>query len=294
MLENLESCPSCGHQSFQLHINCKDFTVSKEEFQIVKCEKCSLLFTNPRPRSQDLAKYYKSDEYISHTNSATNLIGIIYKIVRSIALKSKIRLINKVSTKGSLLDYGCGTGHFLGQAKKNGWNITGIEPSDSARANVHPNLSKNILDNFDKLPDDVHFNVISLWHVLEHITDLKETLSKLANRLIDDGKLIVAVPNPESYDAQHYKEYWAAYDVPRHLYHFTQKSLAQLLDSLNLKIDYTQPMKFDSFYVSLLSKKYKHGRTHYLKSLINGYKSNSYAEENNNNYSSLIYIISKR
>ncbi|MEQ8243588.1 class I SAM-dependent methyltransferase [Fulvivirga sp.] len=293
MLETLESCPSCGHQSSQLYIKCKDFTVSKEEFQIVKCEKCTLLFTNPRPTSQDLVKYYKSEEYISHTNSATNLIGIIYKTVRSIALKSKVKLINKVSTKGSLLDYGCGTGHFLGQAKSDGWEITGIEPSDSARANVHPNISKNILDNINKLPDDAHFNVISLWHVLEHIADLRETLTQLTQKLTVGGKLIVAVPNPDSYDAQQYQEFWAAYDVPRHLYHFTQKSLAQLLESMNLKIDFTQPMKFDSFYVSLLSEKYKHGKANYLKSLINGYKSNSYAKYNNN-YSSLIYIISKR
>ncbi|MTI41041.1 class I SAM-dependent methyltransferase [Fulvivirga lutimaris] len=294
MLETLESCPSCGHQSYHSYIKCKDFTVTQEEFEIVMCDNCTLLFTNPRPTAKHLGRYYESEEYISHTNTATNIIGIIYKAVRSIALKSKVKLINKASTKGTLLDYGCGTGHFLTQANKAGWQITGIEPSESARANLDENIKSNVYTDINQLKKDVKYNVITLWHVLEHISDLKHTLNLLVAKLADNGKLIVAVPNPDSYDAKVYESYWAAYDVPRHLYHFTQKSLAQLLESMSLKIDYTLPMKFDAFYVSLLSEKYKRGRSNYFNSFINGYKSNSYAKANDNNYSSLIYIISKK
>lgn len=294
MLETLESCPSCGHQSYKSYIKCRDFTVTKEEFQIVKCDSCSLLFTNPRPAAEHLGKYYESEEYISHTNTATNIIGLIYKAVRTIALRSKVKLINKASNKGSLLDYGCGTGHFLAQASKDGWQVTGIEPSASAREHLDHNIKNKVHNSLTKLKDDDSYNIITLWHVLEHISDLKQTLNLLIDKLAEDGKLMVAVPNPNSYDAKLYQSYWAAYDVPRHLYHFTQNSLAQLLNNLNLQIDYIQPMKFDAFYVSLLSEKYKNGSSNYLKSFIKGYKSNSYAKINNKNYSSLIYVISKK
>lgn len=292
MLETLESCPSCGHQSFQYYMTCEDYTVSHENFKIVKCDKCTLIFTNPRPKSSALDKYYESEEYISHTNTATNLIGTIYKTVRSIALKSKVNLINSLSTKGSLLDYGCGTGHFLNAAYQNGWKVKGIEPSDNASSNAISEIKGFIIKDIQNV--NGKFNIISLWHVLEHIADLRATIQSLINKLEETGKLIIAVPNPESYDAQIYREHWAAYDLPRHLYHFSQNSLAQLLNSFNLQIDSVQPMKFDSFYVSLLSEKYKSGKSNYVKSFINGYKSNSYAKINNNNYSSLIYIVSKK
>ena len=294
MLESLESCPSCGHQSFLKYMDCEDFTVSHESFQIVQCTNCTLLFTNPRPIRQHLDKYYQSEQYISHTNNAKNLIGSIYKSVRSIALKSKLKLINSLTPKGNLLDYGCGTGHFLSIAHQNNWKVVGIEPSEQARYNAHESIRPHILKSLEDIDKNTTFNIISLWHVLEHISDLKPTLISLANKLEKSGKLVIAVPNPESYDAEHYREYWAAFDVPRHLYHFTQKSLALLLESVNLQIDSIRPMKFDSFYVSLLSEKYKTGKTNYLKSFINGYKSNSYANNNNNNFSSLIYLVSKK
>jgi len=294
MLETLESCPSCGHQSFQPYITCEDYTVSHEKFHIVKCDNCTLLFTNPRPQSENLGQYYQSEDYISHTNTATNLIGLLYKTVRSFALKSKVKLINKVASKGRLLDYGCGTGQFLNAAKANGWLINGVEPSASARENIQLNIRAVVTDHLDRTKTPQKFNIITLWHVLEHLTDLRHTLSTLVNKLATTGKLIIAVPNAESYDAQLYTEHWAAYDVPRHLYHFTQKSLAQLLESLNLQIDFIEPMIFDSFYVSLLSEKHKNRKSNYLKSFINGYKSNSYAKKNNSNYSSLVYVISKK
>jgi 2-polyprenyl-3-methyl-5-hydroxy-6-metoxy-1,4-benzoquinol methylase len=294
MLETLESCPSCGHQSFQSYIECKDYTVSRETFTIVECDKCSLLFTNPRPDENSLGHYYDSKEYISHTNSATNIIGTIYKTVRSIALKSKINLINSISKKGQLLDYGCGTGHFLNEAKNNGWQVTGIEPSSEANQNTSQEIKDHIYQNIQALDGNHKFDIITFWHVLEHISDLKVTLQHLLNQLSENGKFIIAVPNPKSYDANLYKQHWAAYDVPRHLYHFTQESLARFLNNFNLQIDSIHPMKFDSFYVSLLSEKYKSGKSNYLKSFINGYKSNSYAKNNNNNYSSLIYTVSRK
>lgn len=294
MFEKLENCPLCNSGHFSNYLICKDYSVSKEEFAIVKCEECNFVFTNPRPHPDVLDKYYQSDDYISHQNKGNSIINILYQIARSFTLNKKVKLINKHSPKkGRLLDLGCGTGHFLSAAQKAGWEVTGVEPSALARKQA---IDKNleVVKELTNVSTDQHFDIITLWHVLEHLPDLNESISILYKLLNKKGTLIVAVPNYQSYDAQKFGKFWAGYDVPRHLYHFSHDTMKALMKKHKFKIKSILPMKLDAFYVSLLSNKYKyHGNSKFVNSFITGLKSNTYASKHDNNYSSNIFIISK-
>ena len=294
MYETLERCPVCSGTEFTNYLICKDHSISQENFAIVKCNNCSLLFTTPRPSPKNLSRYYESQDYISHQDKATNPINWVYKLARFFTLRSKVKLIERYQSASQLLDVGCGTGHFLKQAQKNNWQVTGVEPGNDARKIAGNLLRDRVFSSLDDL-DGKTFNIITLWHVLEHVTDLNTYLRTLKKMLAKSGTIIVAVPNHKSYDAMHYKQHWAAYDVPRHLYHFDQSTLSQLFKNHNLKIIDTLPMKLDAFYVSLLSEKYlKRGIKGYLNSIITGLKSNSYAKQNHSEYSSLIYVIESK
>ena len=290
MLEKINKCPICEHENLTDHISCTDHFLSGETFVITKCANCSFLFTNPRPAEEQLSRYYKSDAYISHSDKANNITNSLYKIARHFTLRGKLKLIDSLNTTKSILDYGCGTGDFLLTCKKNGWKISGLEPDNSARDIAIDKTHANIHSSIEQIDAKNKSGVITLWHVLEHVSDLDAVVSRLKAKLDNQGKLVIAVPNYQSFDAQHYKEYWAAFDVPRHLYHFSQDTMQLLLQKHDLKIIDRIPMKLDSFYVSLLSEKYLNGKNNYIRSFINGYKSNIYAKKNNNNYSSMIYI----
>lgn len=293
MFEKLEKCPLCQSEKFSNFIICKDHLLTGESFAITKCNDCSFLFTNPRPLAENISRYYQSKEYISHADKATNLTNAVYKIARHFTLKQKVSLINTLSDQKTILDYGCGTGDFLLTCKKKGWIINGLEPDDIARNKAISKTDENIYAKIEQLNDAKKVSVITLWHVLEHIPDLNYTMNMLKRKLETKGKMLIAVPNIKSLDAQLYKENWAAYDVPRHLYHFSMQTMKLLLKNHGLRIHNILPMKLDSFYVSLLSEKYTNGKSNYVKSFINGYKSNIYAKKNNNNYSSVIYIAGK-
>lgn len=293
MYEKVESCPSCNSKEFNNHIICDDYSVSKESFAIMKCINCGLLVTSPRPNKESIGAYYQSEDYISHTNQANNLLNWVYKIARNYTLKRKFKLINKLASKRSILDYGCGTGHLLNYIQQKGsWKTIGVEPDEMARTIAISDHDLNVVKSLTDLPEK-KFGIITLWHVLEHIHDLNDTIESLRQHLSKKGKLIIAVPNHESLDQQIYKQYWAAYDVPRHLYHFNQLTIKELMKYHKFTLEQTLPMKLDAYYVSMLSEKHKSGKINYLKSVLNGWKSNSWAEKNNNNYSSLIYIFSK-
>lgn len=301
MYERLDKCPVCNHTSFRNFIICKDHAVSQESFAIAECDKCHFKFTNPRPGADKLAGYYESEEYISHNNANNSLINQVYKVARLFTVRHKIALINKLfPSKGNLLDVGCGIGTFVSAAQKNSWKTTGIEPNEKARAEAQKNISITFHANLDELRQNQSFDIITLWHVLEHVPDLNETIARLKKLLAAKGKLIIAVPNCDSLDATLYKHHWAAYDVPRHLYHFTQSTLKKLLAKHQLKLKSIQPMKLDAFYVCFLSEKYSNNLINnsfntkiYLNAVKNGIKSNQWAQINLNNYSSLIYIIAK-
>ena len=274
----------------------KDNSVSKESFVIVQCENCGFKFTNPRPAEASIGQYYQSEEYISHTNKATSITNQAYKLVRTYTIKQKVDLINRLSAKDTILDYGCGTGNFLAACKKNGWQVQGYEPNNLARSQAEELLQQKLTGESSFLDQISHesFQVITLWHVLEHVHTLNETFKKLIQLVKPGGKIIIAVPNADSQDAQVYKENWAAYDVPRHLYHFTQATMRRFLKKHKIELVEVIPMKFDAYYVSLLSEKYVSGNTALFKSVLTGFKSNIYASKNANDYSSLIYVGKKK
>ena len=293
-MEQLNNCPVCQSQTFKDTLTVKDYTVSQEQFKIVTCKKCGFRFTNPRPAGDAIGEYYKAESYISHTNTSKGLISKIYQEVRKFTLKGKLNLINRLSPKkGKLLDVGCGTGMFLDVARENGWKVNGIEPDAGARAIAEKTNQIKINDEVLLSFQHETFDVISLWHVLEHIHQLNETIEWLKARLSKNGSLIIAVPNHESKDANIYQEHWAAYDVPRHLYHFSQNSIKELFAKYGFELKETLPMKFDSFYVSMLSTKYQTGKINYIKAFMDGLKSNLNASKQNQNYSSLIYVFKK-
>lgn len=289
-------CPICEGKTFTPFLNCKDYTVSRETFQIIKCRQCQFGVTSPTP--DNIGDYYLSDSYISHSKKATTLIDKIYLLARSFTLKWKLKLISNYIPKSAdltLLDYGCGTGEFLKKCSSKGWNICGIEPSAKARKQSSEITQTTIAASLEDMSIN-NFNIITLWHVLEHIADLNKTIEKLKDKLSNSGTMFIAVPNHRSWDAKHYSEFWAGYDLPRHLWHFSQSNMEALLQKNSLKLICKIPMKLDAYYVSLLSEKYKHHGastiTGLLNAILNGLKSNLRARKNNE-YSSLIYIVRK-
>lgn len=279
----------------EVYITVKDHSVSSEEFQLVVNNKFGFLETSPQPSSEKLPDYYKSEDYISHTDTRRNLFEKLYHVVRSISLKRKLKLINSFSSEEkNLLDVGCGTGDFLQIAQQNNWTVSGIEPNDKAREIANTKTNNSVYNTEHLLEFSEHsFDIITLWHVLEHLPKLDEHISIIKSLLKEQGTLIIAVPNYKSFDAYYYKNFWAAFDVPRHLWHFSQDSISELFLKENMEVIKTVPMKFDSYYVSLLSEKYKSGRMNIFNAFRVGYKSNLKAK-GSGEYSSLIYVIKNR
>lgn len=295
-LETLSHCPVCGHQHFSPFLSCQDHTLSQEKFSIVACAQCQFKFTNPRPSAQSIGQYYQSDTYISHHDEAQNLMAKVYVWVRKFTLKGKLNLINtlaKKQTSKRLLDVGCGTGMFLHACRLGGWQCSGMEPDPAARAKAEKNIGQKLLAQIDESLQKNTFDVVTLWHVLEHIHTLNETLTTLRESLKTGGHIVIAVPNHQSHDAQKYGKYWAAYDVPRHLYHFSQNTMIQLLEKHGFEHCQTHPMWFDAAYVSLLSSQYQQGSKQVFSAMVEGLFSNIWGVFNGKNYSSLIYVFKK-
>lgn len=298
-LEYLKNCPICDKNSFSNYLNVEDYTVSHKEFTIQQCNSCNFLLTNPRPPEDEIGTYYQSTDYISHHDVAKDMMSKIYISVRDYTINQKVKLINELSSKkGSLLDIGCGTGNFIQAVKKDGWQITGTEPDSGARTVASARVGDSIYEGIiaPQLTEK-SFDVITLWHVLEHIHQLNENVIWVKDHLKEEGKIVIAVPNPQSHDAVKYGRFWAAYDVPRHLYHFTKASMKTLLDKHDLTITQILPMWFDSFYVSMLSSKYQAKKMDLLASFNTGLISNLKGRSGENekiNTSSLIYIIKKK
>ena len=293
---NYINCPVCGATAFKKILTAKDNTVSNESFVIVECTNCTLRFTQDVPAEEAIAPYYRSENYISHTNTSKGLINSLYQKVRKRTLRQKRKLIEQETglKTGSLLDVGSGTGAFASEMKQAGWNVTGLEPDAAARkvALETNNIELSAINQFYHLTAGT-FDAITLWHVLEHVHDLQGYLAQLKMILKEKGKLFIAVPNYTSKDAAIYAAHWAAYDVPRHLYHFSPQSMKMLVEKHGMKIEKYKPMWYDSFYVSMLSSKYKNGKTNLIASFFNGLRSNFIAIADEKKCSSVIYIISK-
>ncbi|MNQ01386.1 bifunctional 3-demethylubiquinone-9 3-methyltransferase/ 2-octaprenyl-6-hydroxy phenol methylase [compost metagenome] len=266
-----------------------DYSVSKEIFDLYHDENLDMLITSPQPSLDTLGKYYESVDYISHTDSKRSLFEKAYHFVKNIALKNKLNLINSLQPdKGRILDIGAGTGDFLSVAKHDGWQTVGVEPSDKAKA-IAKNKGVSFVEQTAEL-ESHSFDVITMWHVLEHVPNLDNQIKELKRLLKTNGTLIVAVPNFKSFDAKYYGKFWAAYDVPIHFWHFSKKAIKMLFEKEGMQLVKILPMKFDSFYVALLSEKYKTGKMNFVKAFFIGLQSNWKAEKNLE-YSSHIYIL---
>jgi SAM-dependent methyltransferase len=295
-LIHYSQCPVCESADIKNVLSVKDYTVSGETFQIMECNSCTLRFTQDVPAAASIAPYYKAEDYISHTNTSKGLVNRVYQFVRKRTMVRKRKLVEKCTgiKKGNFLDVGSGTGTFVNEMKQNGWQVTGIEPDGDARkvASQQYNIELSDADEFYRLSPG-SFDAITLWHVLEHVHDLYAYIQQLKTILNKKGKLLIAVPNYTSLDGKIYKEYWAAYDVPRHLYHFSPASLKLLMEKNDLNVVQYKPMWYDSFYISLLSSKYKKGSTNWAAAFWNGLRSNLEAMSNVKKCSSVIYIIEK-
>ncbi|TAH25870.1 MAG: class I SAM-dependent methyltransferase [Cytophagales bacterium] len=294
--QSINNCPICGSSKIKKWLEVKDWSISKETFEIHQCDDCGFKFTNPIPTIEQIGEYYKAEEYISHSDTKKGIINWLYHEIRRITIKSKLQLIKNCNTeKRNLLDIGCGTGYFLESAKKDNWNVEGFEPDDTARKLANQKLNNSIHQRLDDIKAE-KFDIITLWHVLEHVHDIDYLFNFLIKKLKAKGKIIIAVPNIESWDAKYYQQYWAALDVPRHLYHFQKNNIELLSNKYQLKITKILPMYFDSFYVSMMSEKYKNPQQNNIVSSVKGALigliSNILAIKKNN-YSSLIYILSK-
>ncbi len=291
-----DKCPACGSARINPLLTAKDHTVSGEDFVIWQCADCTLRFTQDVPDAVQIGLYYQSEDYISHTDTAKGLVNATYQKVRRITLAQKAAMIVSATgkEKGKLLDVGCGTGAFLAAMKEKGWEVTGIEPDPGARevARKTHQLEPLVAGEFYNLPAE-SFDAITLWHVLEHVHELHRYMEQLKTLLKNDGRLFIAVPNYTSTDANIYGGFWAAYDVPRHLYHFSPVALEKLAGMHGLKLQDKKPMWFDSFYISLLSSKYMKGKTSFFGSLISGSRSNAVALVNKDRCSSLTYVFEK-
>lgn len=277
--------------SFQNNIfykKVRDYSVSKEIFELHHNPEYDLLITFPKPSPEKLPSYYESEDYISHTDGKRSLFESMYHLIKNIALKNKVKLINSLSQKGKLLDIGAGTGDFLVAAQKDGWQTTGVEPSAKAKS-IAIKKGVNFADNLSDL-ESHSFDVITMWHVLEHVPNLDEYILELKRLLKSNGTILIAVPNFKSFDANYYGKFWAAYDVPRHIWHFSKTAIQKLFSEKEMKLVEVLPMKFDGFYVSLLSEKYKTGKMNFVKSFFVGLKSNQSGNQTKE-YSSHIYII---
>lgn len=294
-LESVDNCPLCRGQRSRPALEATDHTVSHLSFKIQECASCGFQFTSPRPTAATLGDYYRSPNYISHSNQRKGISDRIYQTVRKRAIANKRKLIQQHVTGGKALDVGCGTGEFLDHLQGHGFQVTGVEPSAIAREQAIANYSLSVLPLLDSIPPLAQFEVITMWHVLEHMPQPHDTLKQIFARAASDALLIIAVPDRESWDAQHYGREWAAYDVPRHLSHFRRQDIDRLISEHGFILKATLPMWFDAPYVSMLTERDRGAGNlvALMKGAIWGTLSNLIALSTRRPTSSTLYIARK-
>lgn len=291
---NTYKCPWCNSEKTQIHLWLKDEFLTNEEFEIYECHQCGLLFTEPRPSKEKIGEYYKSEEYYSHKENKKGFIPKIYEFVKSINLKHKYKLATNGKNIGKLLDIGCGVGDFIHTAEQQRWNCKGIEPSEEAKEIARKRIKAEILSSveLDQIPNET-FDVITMWHVLEHVEDLKWQVAQLQRLIKKDGRIVIAVPNYKSYDAEYYKEKWAAYDVPRHLNHFNKETLSKIFKTNGLTLVKTDKLRWDAYYISYMSEQYRHHNFPLIRGIYRGWVSNCKARKSKE-WSSKVYVFEKQ
>lgn len=289
-------CPWCNSENNSKFLELKDYFLTQENFEILECNDCKLLFTTPCPAPDKIGDYYKSDDYLSHNESKKGIVPQIYNLVKKVNIKNKFNITvnGQQTTDNSILDIGCGVGDFLNYAKEKGCDITGIEPSEDARKIAEEKLGTKIFspEELQNIPNE-SFDIVTMWHVLEHVADLKTEIDHLERIVKKNGRLVLALPNYKSFDAEYYKDKWAAYDVPRHLNHFSRTSIKNIFDTTAFQLIDIKPLKWDSYYISMLSEQYLKHSNVLLKAMITGCKSNCKAIKSGE-YSSLVYVFTKK
>lgn len=290
-MEHLQSCPVCQSNALTDEMQCKDFVASGETFRLQRCGNCSLLFTNPRPDARESGRYYQTDNYVSHAASKKGLIYFFYDLVKNTNLKRKLQVAEDLSKKGVLLDIGCGLGDFLNYATQQGWDAKGYDISEEARSHVKQKFGLEVQDEdaLNLVPDS-SVDVITMWHVLEHVHLLQDRVKRIKSMLKPGGVALVAVPNSSSYDASFYKSFWDGYDVPRHIYHFNIPSMERLMQMNGLQIVEKRPMIFDSYYISWRSEIHMKKKLGFIRAFFVGLLSNLKATKNRN-FSSVLFVI---
>jgi len=286
----------CKERRFSDQLICNDWLVSGKKFSVLTCINCHFAFTQDFPSEDEIGKYYEASDYISHTDTNIGIINKLYHVVRKISLNSKAKLINYVSGKktGNLLDIGAGTGYFLNKIKQSGWNVTGIEKAEIPRQQTKERFGIECFESeylFKTIPET--FDIVTMWHVLEHVQNLNETVKQIHSILKPGGAAIIALPNKNSTDAKYYKENWAAYDVPRHLWHFSADDFEKLVNNHKFTLEKIKPMYFDGFYISMISEQNKGTKAATTIGLIKAWFLFLPSLLNKKKSSSLIYIIRK-
>ena len=288
-----DKCPWCESENAQLHIELKDLFLTQEPFKILECKDCGLLYTTPRPNKDEIGKYYKSDEYYSHQENKEGFIPKVYEKVKSINLKNKYTIATEKTRKGKILDIGCGVGDFLHTMEQHGWEGTGVEPSEEAKAIAKKRIKAQLFSSEEQENlTEGSFDVITMWHVLEHVDALRWQIQQLYRLCKPGGRIIIALPNYKSYDGQYYKAAWAAYDVPRHLNHFNEETIIKIFEESHLKHIKTKKLHWDAYYISYMSEKYLHHSLPLLRGAIKGMISNCKARKSGE-WSSLVYVFER-
>ncbi|MGL4294019.1 MAG: class I SAM-dependent methyltransferase [Bacteroidales bacterium] len=301
---HITTCPVCGGCETGDYLHCMDHYASGEPYQIGRCKQCGFLFTQDFPDESEIGRYYETPDYISHSDTRKGIMNRVYHLVRQFMLRRKADLTEsliaggndreKQQPKKAILDIGCGTGYFLEAMKQRGWKTQGVEKSEAAAAAARRGFGLDIEPDLSNIAADARFDVISLWHVMEHLQDLPGVFVRLREMLTNQGRLIIAVPNSVSYDAAYYGKYWGAYDVPRHLWHFSPDTFARLVNKEGFEIEKFAPMPFDAFYVSMLSEKYKGNKNSFIRGMMRGAIALTYALRDPRKSSSIIYILRRK
>lgn len=294
-MEKLNACPVCKGTSFKLIHTCTDFVASGESFNIEECQECQLQFTNPRPDEKEIGRYYQSDKYISHAGSDKSELGVTYKlydIIRNYSIGKKLDLIKEYHKSGNLLDLGCGLGYFLDGVKNDAtFNALGADVSDEAITYVKKKFDIEVINeaSLNQVAEN-SFDVITQWHVMEHVHQLEQRIKHLKHMLKPGGTMFIAVPISESWDAKYYKAFWDGYDVPRHLYHFSRKSFHHLMKKHGFRVEKEKGMWFDAPYISMRSEYHQKHSLGFFKGATIGTISNLNALFTGR-FSSIMFIV---
>ncbi len=291
-----DACPVCSCKEISVFFECRDHFLTEQIFKLSRCAKCGFLFTQDHPDEAEAGKYYESEEYISHSDSSKTITDKAYQLVRKIMLNKKVKLIRRSTGlfSGKILDIGCGTGHFLNSMKRAGWLVTGIEKSYKARSYAESKFNLEVSDTSQiaKLNSGT-FDCITMWHVLEHFHEPAIIMKEMSRLLKPGGLCVIALPNSNSFDAAYYRNYWAAFDVPRHLWHFNPETFSLFAVACGFKVTATKTLPFDVFYISILSEKYRGNSIPQLTGLVKAkifFLRSLFRKERS---SSMIYLLRK-